>query len=182
MIKYISLSAALLSLASPVFAGPKFNRVMEVFQEGAPLLPSDFTGESAWAGYCIDASDEIDDGMMAFRYSDDPVMGPALRSLHQQVVGSSNYYLRMDEKAARAEVDKMDPSSWKDGVWHDGELYSQASARYETILRKAISPGINGAYYVVVKRCRSLDGVKCNASSPQGFIVYEACYFYSRKF
>jgi len=176
-------------LAFPAMAGQKFDRVYEVFQGAAPILPSEFTGESAWAGYCVHASDkvdEVDDAMIAFRYQDDPVMGSSLRSLHQQNLGSSNFYLRMDEKAARAEIDKVDSSSWNVGFWNDGELYSQASLRHETIVRKAFSPGvypeIDGAYYVAAKRCRSLDGVKCNASSPQGFIVYEACYFYSRKF
>ncbi len=185
MMRRIAFALVIMALTSPVMAGQKFDRVFAVFQGGAPVLPSDLSGESAWAGYCIHASDEVDevdDAMIALRYLDDPVMGSSLRSLHQQTLGSSNFYLRMDEVAARAEVDKIDSSIWNVGVWTEGELYTQNSARRQTIVRKAISPGINGAYYVAAKRCRSLDGVKCNGSGTQAFIVYEACYFYSRKF
>ena len=169
-------------LASTAVAGPKFDRVMEMYQGGAPVLEFDLAGESAWAGYCIHPTDRIDDSMIALRHTNDPVMGPSLKSYQAQTLGSANYYLRMDEPTARAEIDKTDPSLWDDGIWSDGDLYSRRHERFETVLRKALSSGIKGAYFVAAKRCRSLDGIKCNGSGSLDFIVYEACYFYSRKF
>jgi hypothetical protein len=167
-------------------AGERFQKVVEAFDGAAPMTWAALSMDSAWSGYCVNASDEIDDAMLATRSADDPLMGPEVRAHLARMEGSSNYFVRMDEKTAREYVENTDPSMWTPGTWIDGELYLQALDRFRTILRQARTSKPSGSggdtYYVAVRKCRSMDGIRCNASGNVPFITHEACYFYARNF
>lgn len=180
-----ALVATGLTCALPAMGGERFDKVQAAFESALPVTSASLAVDSAWAGYCVDPSEEIDDSMMASRSSDDPLMGPEVRAHIARTVGSNNYFVRMDEKAAREYVETTDPSVWTPGTWIDGELFLQALDRYQTILREAGLKKPNGdsdRYYVAARRCRSFDGIKCNGSGNTPFITYEICYFYARKY
>lgn len=171
--------------AGAALAGDRFDKVVRAFDAAAPMTWAALGVDAAWAGYCVNPRDEVDDAMLATRSAEDPLMGPEVRAHLARTEGSSNYFVRMDEKTAREYVEKTDPATWTPGTWIDGELYLQALDRFKTILRetRARKPGGGeDVYFVAARQCRSLDGVRCNGSGSTPFITHEACYFYARKY
>lgn len=182
MKKALLVSLFSMTFASPVVCGEKFDRVIGVFDSAVALTPVSFSGEHAYAGYCVHVDDQIDDALFAYRQGSDPIMGQTVKSLELQHEGSSNEYVRMDVEAVKKEIDETDPSAWNDGSWDGDELFSRVHWRFQTIIRLAYNADRTESFYVAKRQCRSIDGRECNGSGSTPFRTYEACYYFSKKF
>ncbi|MEY4632525.1 MAG: hypothetical protein RIQ81_2645 [Pseudomonadota bacterium] len=184
---FLSVFAAGLVMPGLALAGPKFERLLEIFHAANPVIPADLPAETAWAGFCTGMDERMDDSLLAIRHTPDPVLGINLKSLQRHTVGSSHHYLRMTPEGVRNEVDGSDPATWNDGAWKsDGgdaqELFLMSGARSNVALRMVKTPDEPGFYYVALKQCRSFDGGKCNGSGNSPMINQQVCHYYSRKF
>jgi hypothetical protein len=178
----IALLIASLTSAPSLFANDKFERVVDAFNHASIISRATLTGEHAWAGYCISNDDDVSDAFFAYRSSNDPILGPTLNALEIEVEGSSNFFIRMDEMAARKQTEDADQNQWESGTFLEDELFSRIHWRFQTILRSAKNTDTAEPFFIGLRQCRTLDGKNCNGSGTRPFMTYAACYYFAQKF
>lgn len=179
---YIPAIFIALAMTSSVYAEEKFEKVVSAFETSNSISRDALSGEHAWAGYCIGKDDVVSDAFFAYRSSTDPILGTSIKALELEVEGSSNFFVRMDEAAARKQTDEADPSQWQDGSFNNDELLSRVHWRFQTVLRSNIDSNTSKPYFIALRQCRSIDGKDCNGTGNRPFITYAACYYYAPKF
>ena len=164
------------------FAGPKFSRVQSVFSGAASVSPASLTNEGAWAGYCVNPNDLVTDALLGYQFTNDPVMGPSIKTAAFERSDSSNFYVRMNADFARQIIAQTESSRWLDGVWRHGELHHYDDPRFDAVLRWSTNMGTREHYLVAERQCRSEDGHSCRGKVSDPWILYAACYYFAQKY